>query len=232
VIISKPIVYGNFAFPFAQPNEHGHTHQWTVFVRGAQNEDLSVYVKRVIFTLHPSFEQPIRTLDAPPYEVTESGWGEFEVTIKLVFRDTSEKAVEMPHMLRLYPPPDQSQLSFSHKNPLFTEVYDEIIFSQPRPNLAQLLEKDPYSAEVAPHSLAHPSSVEHFSQKMTLDRIQHARERIHQEVLRLRNEYELLDIERGRLAVILELPDAKTPIPEGGKSLHRSPPLEPSSIQI
>jgi YEATS family len=127
-------------------------------VRGAQNEDLSVYVKRVIFTLHPSFEQSVRILETPPYEVTESGWGEFEVSIKLVFRDTGEKPIEVSHMLRLYPPPENAALSYSRKAPLFTEVYDEVIFSQPRPNLALLLDKHPYTAAVGPHPLATPAS--------------------------------------------------------------------------
>jgi hypothetical protein len=57
-----------------------------------------------------------------------------------------------------------------------------------------------------------------------LERVQQARERIHQEVLRLRHEYELLDIERGRLAVALELPDSKCPLPEGGKPLESLQP--------
>lgn len=29
----------------------------------------------------------------PPYEVTETGWGEFEVVIKIYFNDTNERPV-------------------------------------------------------------------------------------------------------------------------------------------
>ncbi len=36
---------------------------------------------QVKFTLHPSFEQPERVVTAPPFEVTETGWGEFEIAI-------------------------------------------------------------------------------------------------------------------------------------------------------
>jgi len=32
-------------------------------------------------------------LTKPPYEITETGWGEFEVVIKVFFYDSSEKPV-------------------------------------------------------------------------------------------------------------------------------------------
>ena len=33
---------------------------------------------QVTFRLHPSFQTPVRVLDRQPYEVQETGWGEFE----------------------------------------------------------------------------------------------------------------------------------------------------------
>ena len=38
---------------------------------------------QVVFELHPSFTVPIRALEQQPFELTESGWGEFEVNIKV-----------------------------------------------------------------------------------------------------------------------------------------------------
>ena len=38
---------------------------------------------QVVFELHPSFTVPIRALEQQPFEVTESGWGEFEVSVKV-----------------------------------------------------------------------------------------------------------------------------------------------------
>lgn len=38
---------------------------------------------QVIFELHPSFAVPTRPLEQQPFEVTESGWGEFEVAVKV-----------------------------------------------------------------------------------------------------------------------------------------------------
>jgi len=38
----------------------------------------------------------------PPFEITETGWGEFEVGIRLNFKDASEQSVDLSHMLKLY----------------------------------------------------------------------------------------------------------------------------------
>ena len=34
----------------------------------------------------------------PPYEVKETGWGEFEIQIKIYFQDSSEKPVKSPEV--------------------------------------------------------------------------------------------------------------------------------------
>lgn len=45
----KPIVYGNVARFFGKKREEdGHTHEWTVYVKPYNNEDMSTYVKKVI----------------------------------------------------------------------------------------------------------------------------------------------------------------------------------------
>jgi len=70
-----------------------HTHKWTLYLRGANNEDLSGVINKVVFHLHPSFAQPVRELTDPPFEVTERGWGEFEAQIRIIWRDPQEKAI-------------------------------------------------------------------------------------------------------------------------------------------
>ncbi|RYY84196.1 hypothetical protein EON63_09740 [archaeon] len=47
----------------------------------------------------------------PPFEVTETGWGEFEAGIRLIFRDGSEQPLDLFHQIRLYPPASQQQVS-------------------------------------------------------------------------------------------------------------------------
>jgi len=72
------------------------SHKWTIYVRGASNEDLGVIVKRVVFQLHTSFNNPTRIVDAPPFELSEAGWGEFEIAITLYFHsDVCDKPVNL-----------------------------------------------------------------------------------------------------------------------------------------
>lgn len=42
-------------------------------------QDPGLYIKKVVFALHPSFNPSTRVVEAAPFEVTEMGWGEFEV---------------------------------------------------------------------------------------------------------------------------------------------------------
>ena len=57
------------------------------------NEDMSAYVKKVHFKLHESYNNPNRIILKPPYELTETGWGEFEIVIKIYFHDPNERPV-------------------------------------------------------------------------------------------------------------------------------------------
>lgn len=63
------------------------SHSWTVYVRGATNEDLGAVIKKVVFQLHPSFTNARRVIESPPFELTERGWGEFEIAISIFFHD-------------------------------------------------------------------------------------------------------------------------------------------------
>ena len=53
------------------------------------------------FELHASFQEPVRVIKKPPYEVMETGWGQFEVRIKIFFHDIAEEVRALaPAMLR------------------------------------------------------------------------------------------------------------------------------------
>lgn len=92
----KPIVYGNVARYLGKKREEdGHTHQWTVYVKPYNNEDMSAYVKKVHFKLHESYANQNRIVVKPPYEITETGWGEFEFVIKIHFIDPNERPVRV-----------------------------------------------------------------------------------------------------------------------------------------
>lgn len=63
-------------------------------------------------------------LEAPPFEVTENGWGEFEVLIKIYFKVPSTKTVTLRHFLKLFPGEDTLVLN---KKILVKETYDEFV---------------------------------------------------------------------------------------------------------
>lgn len=51
---------GSIAFYLGKKAQEYQTHRWTLYVRGPQDEDLSTFVSKVAFTLHPSFAEPVR----------------------------------------------------------------------------------------------------------------------------------------------------------------------------
>lgn len=98
----KPVVIGNIAKYFGRKREEdGHTHQWTVYLKPYLNEDYSAFIKRVHFKLHDSYANPNRVITKPPYEVTETGWGEFDVVIKIHFNDPVERPVGVLCLLQV-----------------------------------------------------------------------------------------------------------------------------------
>lgn len=89
------------------------------------NEDLD-FLDRVEFHLHPSFAQPIRVVTEPPFEISEAGWGEFDIALILHFKNQAEQPIQLIHSLRLYD--DPQKLS---KKPVVNETYDELLFVEP-----------------------------------------------------------------------------------------------------
>lgn len=67
-------------------------------------DDISHFIKRVQFKLHDTYPQPTRNIDKPPFQVTETGWGEFEIQIKIFFvPEANEKPISLFHHLKLHP---------------------------------------------------------------------------------------------------------------------------------
>lgn len=137
VTVKKPIVYGSMSFYQGKKADEHNSHKWACFVAGVNSEDISTFVKKVVFQLHPSFTNSSRVFDRPPYEVHESGWGEFEIMIQIHFHDSREKRIDIFHMLQLYP--KQPGVSQSTKKPVINDQYDEIIFQDPYPDFYQRL---------------------------------------------------------------------------------------------
>ncbi|KAL8476462.1 hypothetical protein ACS0TY_028939 [Phlomoides rotata] len=140
--ISVPIVYGTIAFWLGRKASESQSHKWTVYVRGATNEDLGVVIKRAVFQLHPSFNNPVRVVEAPPFEISECGWGEFEIAISLFFHnDICEKQLDLYHHLKLYSEDESGPQST--KKPVVVETYNEIVFPDPSEAFYARVQKHP-----------------------------------------------------------------------------------------
>ena len=74
----------------AQPDGAGRW-DWTVFLDTDSNT-LSM-IRCVEYTLHPTFPDPIREICDPSngFALKSNGWGEFEIKIKVKFKDESTK---------------------------------------------------------------------------------------------------------------------------------------------
>lgn len=174
VEISVPIVYGTMAFWLGKKASEFQSHKWTVYVRGATNEHLGVVIKRVVFQLHPSFTNPRRVVESPPFELSECGWGEFEIAISIFFHsDACDQQLTLFHHLKLYAEEEFGLLST--KKPVVAECYDEIVF--PDPSLAFFARVQNHPAVIVPRFPATSGlplvPIEHVKEEMIGDTKDH-----------------------------------------------------------
>ncbi|KAI9780788.1 MAG: NuA4 histone H4 acetyltransferase complex and the SWR1 complex subunit [Peltula sp. TS41687] len=137
VSVFRPFVFGNIARPI-DPNKRpegvpaDHSHQWTVWVKGVDDEDISYWLKKVQFKLHDTYPNCLRTIEEPPFEVTETGWGEFELTIKLYFvPESGEKPQTLWHTLKIHPYGPDAEQQRAERRAIISQNYEEIIFNEP-----------------------------------------------------------------------------------------------------
>ena len=144
-------MYGSIAKPLPAdaskrpPNiSPDHTHQWTVYVRGVNNTDITYWLKKVQFKLHETYSQSLRTIEAPaPFEVTETGWGEFEITIKLFFTpESGEKPQSIYHQLKLHPFGEDREAAKERGDAVTSQLYEEVVFNEPSETVYDILTND------------------------------------------------------------------------------------------
>lgn len=59
-IIKVAIEIGHTSHQKSKKSPDGYTHDWELFVRGADGTNISRFVDRVVFNLHESFPKPCR----------------------------------------------------------------------------------------------------------------------------------------------------------------------------
>lgn len=121
-----------------------HTHQWRVFVKGINDEDISYWLKKVQFKLHETYAQNVRTVEEPPFEVVETGWGEFEIQIKLYFvPESNEKPQTLWHSLKLHPYGPDAEGMKERREVVVSQNYEEVIFNEPVETFYEVLTGGP-----------------------------------------------------------------------------------------
>ncbi|ODN73207.1 hypothetical protein L202_07766 [Cryptococcus amylolentus CBS 6039] len=121
--VHRPVIYGSHARLLTEAERQlappGHTHRWTVFINSAASpppsdaedidylpggaDDMSYFIKKVTFKLHETYATPNRVIDKPPFKVSETGWGEFTVAIRIQFINESlEKPLNFTHNIKLH----------------------------------------------------------------------------------------------------------------------------------
>eukprot|EP00889_Picochlorum_renovo_P005548 jgi/Picre1/32578/NNA_007924.t1 len=104
VELSVPIVTGTVAISLGKKATDYATHSWTVF------------------------ENPNREVTMPPFELRETGWGEFDILIEIHFRDdANEPPLELLHSLRL----GLDIHGNPQRRPHTYEKYEEVVFWEP-----------------------------------------------------------------------------------------------------
>lgn len=181
VTIEKCVAFGTEAWWMGKRSTDQQSHRWSCYIRSASpgdddgppgNEDhLASYVKKVVFRLHPSFANPTRVVTRAPFMITEMGWGEFEIALRVYFIDPDEECIDLHTKLTLFPAQEEQM---STKKPVLNEARDEIMFSDPSLAFYRCLLKGPIS---------HPARTDFTSsEEDELQRIQRAHAHVQEQL--------------------------------------------------
>lgn len=122
-----PVVVSTVSFWLGKKADEYHSHQWTVNVRHPDGKSMAKLVEHVVFQLHPSFPDPERKVSEEPFELTETGWGEFHIGVTLHFHPESGiQPAKIQHPLKLYPEGGENAQT-NHKKYVIKEKYEEIV---------------------------------------------------------------------------------------------------------
>ncbi|KEY66813.1 hypothetical protein S7711_09497 [Stachybotrys chartarum IBT 7711] len=142
--VRRPFIVGSTAVPFSDANPRpagvpdNHTHSWQVFVKGIDDTDLTYWLRRVQFKLHESIPNHVRMIEGEPgkpFLVSETGWGEFDITVKLYYvNESGEKPQTLYHYLRLHPfgrTEEEKQAMIAKNGEVRAWSYEEQLFNEP-----------------------------------------------------------------------------------------------------
>lgn len=96
---AQKIMIDNEASP---ASKRGYYH-WKVYV--VAEPVVLRTIREVVYTLHPTFKYPVQTVKASSrnrnFSYSTSGWGEFDIKVKIVYNDRKRPPLYLVHHLRL-----------------------------------------------------------------------------------------------------------------------------------
>ncbi|KAF2743352.1 yeats-domain-containing protein [Sporormia fimetaria CBS 119925] len=150
VRISRNLIIGSEAHtlpPVGDPSRPknippDHTKRWTVYVRTPLGDpDIRTWLSKVQFKIFNTYENPLRTVEASPFEVTETGWGGFNIDVRLHFNPISgEKPQYRQHFLQLEKYGDEKlQAEQERTGKVVSEFLEVVQFNEPTEALYEAL---------------------------------------------------------------------------------------------
>lgn len=151
--ISRNLIIGSEAWqlpPVGHPDRpknvpDDHTKRWTVYVRVPDGDpDIRAWLNKVSFKIFNTYENPLRMVEKPPFEVTETGWGGFNIDIRLHFQPISgEKAQYRQHFLQLEKYGDEKMQAEQERTGCVRSEFLEVVqFNEPTEALFDALTSD------------------------------------------------------------------------------------------
>lgn len=102
---------------------------------------LTTWLNKVQFKIFSTYDNPLRTCDNPPFQVTETGWGGFSIDIRLHFQPISgEKAQYRQHFLQLEKYGDEKLQAEQERTGCVRSEFLEVVqFNEPTEPLYEAL---------------------------------------------------------------------------------------------
>lgn len=127
-VYMKSIVYGFVRFHLTRA-ESREWHCWSLFLQSNTGQDLSTFISKVSFIIHPDFTLNVRSIYEPPYEISVLGQLSFDAYIHVFYRD--------PQL-----PPSFFKVNIAFDGTSYSRriIPDLLVFVSPRKWFAKLLD--------------------------------------------------------------------------------------------
>jgi len=105
---------------------------------------LSTWLRKVQFKIYHTYSNPTRLVDTPPFQIEETGWGGFNIEIRLFFApEVGSKPEYRNHFLQLEPyGSEEVQKKQTEDGMVRSEFLDWVEFNEPTEGLFEALTEE------------------------------------------------------------------------------------------